>query len=104
MWANLLDAVIGLGAPDDVLRQRVNSLPQEHVVKGTPEAEATASMARYQDPFDRVLAAIEQPGGPMILRYDTSRQDRVDVASNTIEELSRVRPEPGHPASEGGPP
>jgi thymidylate kinase len=102
-WADCLDAVIWVDAPNDVLQQRVNTRSQAHEIKGGSEAETIVFTEAYRTSYERVLSAMERPGGPSILRYDTSRLSAADIASSAIEELGRLHPRPGRAASEGGP-
>jgi shikimate kinase len=101
-WADSLDAIIWVDAPNDVLWQRVNTRPQAHEIKGRSEAMAMAIVDRYRASYERVLSAMERPGGPLVLRYDTSRMSAEDIASEAIEQLARLHPRPGRAASGGG--
>jgi shikimate kinase len=101
-WADCLDVIVWLDAPNEVLRNRVNRRAQGHEVKGTAAAEAATFSDRYRASYETVLAAMERPGGPMVLRYDTSRMRTADIASETIKALAQLQPEPDQPTSGGG--
>ena len=101
-WAEYLHAVIWLDAPNDVLRQRVSTRSQAHEIKDTSEATAMAFMNHYRASYEVVLSYLERPGGPLILRYDTSRLSPDDTASDAIEQLVRLDPRFGRPVSGGG--
>lgn len=102
-WADCLDVVIWLDAPNDTLRGRVNTRSQEHQIKGAPGAEASDYVERYRASYEQVLAAIERPGGPLVLRYDTGRLRAAEIADDTIDKLARMSPDPGAQPRKGGP-
>jgi len=101
-WAGCLDAIIWLDAPNRVLAQRVNDRSQEHEIKGTGEAEVMAFVDRYRASYEEVLAAMDRTGGPLILRYDTSRMSSADVALDTIRKVARLQSRSRRRTSEGG--
>lgn len=101
-WVSCLDAIVWLDAPNAVLSQRVNDRSQGHEIKGVPEAEAASFVDRYRASYEEVLTAMDRTGGPVILRFDTSRMSAGDVASNTIREITRLQSGPERPTSEGG--
>jgi hypothetical protein len=102
-WAECLDAVIWLDAPNDVLWERVNTRSQAHEIKDTSQGAAMTFVDRYRASYERVLSAMERPGGPLVLRYDTSRLSPEDIGADAIEQLARREPRPGRAISEGGP-
>jgi shikimate kinase len=71
-WSSTLDMIIWLKAPEKVLRERINSRSQRHVVKGKPEAEATKFLTSYQNSYEYVLTKMTAYGGPVPVRFDTS--------------------------------
>lgn len=72
-WADALDMIVWLHAPQKMLLERINARNQRHAVKGKSELEAAQFLARYQTSYDQVLAKIELYGGPKIIRFDTSQ-------------------------------
>jgi hypothetical protein len=72
-WANTLDLIIWLDAPDPVLRERINRRKQAHVVKEKSEQVAYEFLARYRSSYDLILAELTAKGEPTILRFDTSQ-------------------------------
>lgn len=87
-WAGLLDVVVRLDAPDDVLAARIRSRDQQHVVKGAADAAISAFLERYRTAYDRVLgrlvAAAEQCGSP--IEVVTVRTDR-EAASRIADRV-----------------
>lgn len=68
-WARLLDAVVVLDAPDDVLTYRIRSREQQHAVKTAEDSAVRVFLGRYRSAFERVLsrltAAAEHCGSPL---------------------------------------
>ncbi|HET9671635.1 MAG TPA: hypothetical protein VFQ40_02155 [Actinomycetota bacterium] len=71
-WAERLDVVAWLDAPDDVLVGRINSREQAHRHKGDDVAEGRRFLRRYRDAFQDLLRELDGVGGPAIVRIDTS--------------------------------
>lgn len=72
VWAGELAAVIYLDASDRVLWDRINGRAQPHRTKGEPPSVGQEFIARYRRLFEEVLGRLDRPGGPEILRFDTS--------------------------------
>ncbi len=80
-WGRLLDAVVCLDAPDEVLRERIDSRLRYHRVQGVRRDEAEAFLARYRASYTHVLDLVAKTG-TLVLRVDTS--------TGTPEEIARV--------------
>lgn len=72
LWASELAAVIYLDATDGILWSRINDRAQAHRTKGEPVSVAQRFITLYRRLFEEVLDRIDTPGGPQILRFDTS--------------------------------
>jgi hypothetical protein len=87
-WAPLLDVVAWLDAPDELLKQRINSRSKWHALKGAPSGTAgevlTTSRAAYQGAL--VELGSRKPR-PVILRFDTSRQPAGEIAGEILAAL-----------------
>jgi shikimate kinase len=79
-WANELDTVVWLDAPDDVLWSRINDRPQGHKKKGEEAEAGRRFIERYRRSFEDVLRRIEELGGPRVLRFDTSAATAAQIA------------------------
>ena len=98
-WASLLDVVVWLDAPDELLSERINSRSKWHALKGAPSATAgevlTTSRAIYED----ALAEVEEGGPPpVVLRFDTSREPADAIAGEVLAVLAGVRGREGREA------
>ena len=87
-WVPLLDAVVVLDAPDDVLTARIRARTKPHLMKQRSPLEISAFLEAYRRAFERVLADLRAAGGPPVLRLDcTDDTDRLD--ERVLEALGR---------------
>jgi cytidylate kinase len=71
----LLDAVVWLEAPDEVLLDRINAREKHHRMKGGVDSMAREALARSRATYELALRRLEASDrSPTILRFDTSRQ------------------------------
>lgn len=78
-WRALLDVVVWLDAPAEVLAGRIDSRPKEHRYKAGAADAVAGGLARDRTVLTDLLARVEAgPGAPAVLRFDTSR-DTVDA-------------------------
>ena len=85
-WAQELDVVVELTAPDDVLLARINERERWHAARGTSRREAMEILGAHRRSYSEVLADVQRSGGVRLLRLDTS--DRRPEA--LADELSSV--------------
>lgn len=100
VWAGELATVIYLDASDRVLRDRINERPQPHRTKGEPASVGKEFIARYRSLFEEVLGRLDRPGGPAILRFDTSSTAAQRIATE-IRPILAARVDPSTVGSEG---
>ena len=70
-WAQALDVVVWLDAPDTVLRNRINNRVQKHAVKGKSQQEAHNFLALYRESYEQILASLKTRKGPAFFQIDT---------------------------------
>ncbi|HEX5770699.1 MAG TPA: AAA family ATPase [Nocardioidaceae bacterium] len=87
-WSSLLDGVVRLDAPDDVLLQRINGRPREHRVRNVEVAEVNSFLSRYRRAYDAALDLMTREGVP-VLNVDTSLHSPDDLAHVVHTALSR---------------
>jgi cytidylate kinase len=65
-WGRLLDVVVWLDAPDDVLLARIGGREQEHRIRGANRDEGAAFLARYRACFRTTIAAVTHTGARLV--------------------------------------
>ncbi len=84
-WRSLLDAVVWLEAPDQILLERISARSKHHRLKGCPEAAALEVLARNRAVYDSVLARLHLGSHPpTILRFDTDRRAPDEIVDELL--------------------
>jgi hypothetical protein len=89
-WASVIDAVVVLDAPDDLLAARIRAREREHEVKEFPDHEIARWMARFRQALDWVLAEMAQSGGPLVVRLSSQEETAELIAENLLDQLSGI--------------
>lgn len=89
-WADRLDAIVWLDAPDATLWHRINERPETHATKGTGTEAGLAFLTTYRGLFEEAIARLEEGGGPRILRFDTGEMTGDEVAAGVRDALAHV--------------
>lgn len=87
-WADTLDLIVWLDAPDSVLLERIHTRDKQHCVKDKSDREAMDFLMRFRTVYKQVmdkLAAEHQ--GPALLCYDTSQQSLAYIVGDTLAAL-----------------
>jgi hypothetical protein len=71
-WGRLLDCVVWLDAPDDVLLRRIAGRAQQHRIRGAGVDEATRFLARYRAAYRTTLGVVTGGGVPLVELDTTS--------------------------------
>jgi colanic acid/amylovoran biosynthesis glycosyltransferase len=90
-WADAVDLVIYLDAPNSVLTQRIRGRARGHPFKARPDAEIFAFLERYRSAHGRVLAELRARHGPAVISYRTDRQAIPDIAAEVLAVFARER-------------
>jgi thymidylate kinase len=88
-WAALLDLVIWLDAPDDLLETRINARAQKHPVKGRSGQEVTRFLEAYRSSYQYVLSKLAASGRPDIVRFDTGQAAMEQVTDEALATCQR---------------
>lgn len=84
-WAQILDIVIWLEAPNAILRERINSRAQKHYVKEKSEPEVNRFLAKYRKSYEQILAKLKAHNGLSILKFDTNSTTLDQIVNNILE-------------------
>ena len=91
-WNALLDVVVLLDAPDEILIDRVNARSKEHRIKDAAADAAGEFLAQSRAVYYDAMDAFEgEVRGPTILRLDTSRLSAAEAADEIVAAVERVR-------------
>ena len=86
-WADTLDTVIWLDAPDATLVERICARDIWHGVKKKTEAESFEYLGRYRESFERVISLLTANNGPKVVTFDTARDSVDRVTAKLLLEL-----------------
>jgi hypothetical protein len=86
-WANRLDLVVWLSAPDDVLLHRIRTRPQNHAVKGWLDDPALRRIGRYGDAIQRVIEELASSSSILVLKFDTASRSPESIADELLSSL-----------------
>ena len=78
-WGQLLEVVVWLDAPDDVLLCRIDRRRQEHRIRGIDRGEAEAFLARFRQAYHRTITAVTSAGARLV---------ELDTTAGTPERLA----------------
>ncbi len=82
-WADVLDVVIHVDAPDDVLLRRIRERERYHLLKDETDEHGRSLLARYRRAYDTILNELARKGRTRILRFDTA-QTTTDVIAEAV--------------------
>jgi hypothetical protein len=88
-WALLVEIIIVLDAPDEVLIRRIRTRPEDHEVKLLSAREIAAWMERFRQALDWVLTSLALENGVTVVRLDTSTSTPEQLADRAMATLSR---------------
>lgn len=87
-WACLLDVVVWLDAPDQILTERINSRPAWHRLKGAKREAAAENLAGTRKVYENAISSLtERQTSPAILRFDTERRPAAEIAEAVLAAL-----------------
>jgi hypothetical protein len=86
-WANILDIIVWLDAPDPVLIHRLRARQQDHTVKGLSDDAIRGFIGSYRAAYDRVIGALAAANGPTVL---TVRSDQESMSHTVQRALARM--------------
>jgi thymidylate kinase len=86
-WSLVLDGIVHLVAPDEVLLERINERGQSHEAKGRPTGESLDILLSHEAAYAELLTRFAQLGRPPIYSFDTSALSPAEIA----EDLAALR-------------
>ena len=87
-WANTLDLIVWLDAPDTDLLERIRSRDKGHVVKNESVETTFEFLAGYRNAYERTISSLTSNRiGLKTLRFDTSQKTPQEIASQLLFEF-----------------
>jgi hypothetical protein len=90
-WAGLLDAVVWLDAPDNVLAARIHARDQSHPMRGADDRAVDGFLGAYRDAFQRVLSDLRAVEGPTFWTLNSDRGSAEETAHALLALLESLR-------------
>lgn len=90
-WADRLDLVVWLAAPDAVLLHRIRTRPQNHAVKEWLDIPALQRIGRYADAIQRVIEELALSSSINVLKFDTGSRSPGSIADELLSSLREER-------------
>ena len=88
LWADTLDIVIWLDAPDEILLERINQRNQKHAVRGTSKQESLDFLDRYRNSYQEILSQLISYGGTALFKFDANQLSAEHIADNIFDTLN----------------
>lgn len=85
LWTVLLDAVIWLDAPDEVLVERIRTRGKHHRIKHEPEHRIKDFLRKYRVAYEFVISELTRRSNIRVLRFDTENSDPATLAEEVLK-------------------
>jgi shikimate kinase len=84
-WANTLDTIVWLDAPDTCLMQRIRTRDKDHVVKSEAAETVSEFLSHYRVAYEHTLSLLAA-GSPdlRVLRFDTNQETPDQIANQLL--------------------
>jgi thymidylate kinase len=87
-WADTLDMIVWLDAPDADLMKRIHNRDKEHLVKNESVETALEFLAGCRKAYERAISNLSANHSNLkILRFDTSQKSPQEIASQLLIEF-----------------
>lgn len=87
-WTALVDLIVWLEAPDEILLERIYTRDQWHEAKELPPAEVVECFARYRKWYGQMISAMMANDSPRVLRFRTDQASPDQMASEVLAALN----------------
>ena len=88
-WAQTIDLVIWLDAPEEVLIERIRSRDQWHPVKESSTQEMRDYLFRYGSAYEHIISELSAIREIQVLRFNTGCQALEDITSLVRQKLNK---------------
>ncbi len=87
-WVDLLDVVVWLDAPEELLVRRIRSRDQRHVLRDADDDAARLFLGRYRASYERVLDRVRQRSPDAVLSLRTDVETPAALALQATQRIS----------------
>jgi len=84
-WGKVLDLVVWIDAPNDVLLDRIKMRAKDHRMKDKPEAEVFGFLENYRAAYSAILTELQSNGKTRVLRIDSGGTQPDAIADAILE-------------------
>jgi hypothetical protein len=88
-WAERLDAVIWLDAPDEILARRIRERDKPHRVKGGTDEEIYAFLARYRRSYEQIITELTAQSGLKVFRFSAGQDTPERMAEIVLSQMQK---------------
>jgi adenylate kinase family enzyme len=88
-WADAIDVVVRLDAPNEVLAHRIRERRRHHPLQSRSDAEIHHQLDRYRVTCTRVLDDLGLYGGPSVMEFRTDQLPAARIAERVRQVLVR---------------
>jgi shikimate kinase len=90
-WAGLLDALVFLDAPDDILMHRIRTRNQDHIVKHDSDETIRRFLSRFRSAFHEATAIASEDSRIVRYEFDTTLKRPQQIAEAVLEIIEQRR-------------
>jgi predicted ATPase len=88
-WAGVLDTVVFLEAPGDVLLRRILERDKPHFLKSQTAVDKLEWLEVLSATLKRTVETFQEHSGLTVLRFDTSKEELPDILARVQTQLAR---------------
>jgi thymidylate kinase len=92
-WSSILDAVVWLDAPDDLLIHRVRTRKKTHRMKNKPDDVIRDFLKRYRQAYEGVIGELTRRNNINVLRFDSEETNSEMIADEILRVFGVMRRE-----------
>ena len=88
-WADTLDMIVWLDAPDTQLMNRIRNRDKGHIIKNESDESTFEFLARYRKAYERTISNLSSNHSDLkIIRFDTSNTTAEEIVCRLLFEFS----------------
>lgn len=89
-WSSILDIIILLNAPDNVLKERINNREKRHMFKNSTEKELFRFLADYRVSYEYIIDNMRFDGKPKLLQFNTNQASIEQIVNEVLVTINLI--------------